>query len=115
MTSISKGAIGAIAISWMTIGCNQSNAELDSTKQQLQQVTTERDSLKAQLDAANQQNAAAQQQIAQLKSAPTPTVAPSTETTTAQNEKLSHAPKSERAAAVPEAKKQEIKAKHRAM
>jgi outer membrane murein-binding lipoprotein Lpp len=114
MTSIGKGAIGAIAISWLAIGCNQSNAELDSTKQQLQQVSAERDSLKTQLDAANQQNAAAQQQIAQLKSAPAATVEHSTEAATAQNEKLSHPPK-EHAAAAPEAKKQEIKAKHRAM
>jgi outer membrane murein-binding lipoprotein Lpp len=51
------------------VGCDQSKAELDSTKQQLQAVTAERDSLKSQLDATKAQLAAAQQQMDQMKAA----------------------------------------------
>ena len=59
-------------------GCDQSKAELDSTKQQLQAVTAERDSLKSQLDATKAQLAAAQQQMDQMKqAAATPPTAPS--------------------------------------
>lgn len=43
--------------------CDQSKAELESTKQQLQTVSLERDNLKAQLDASKQQTAALAQQI----------------------------------------------------
>src|SRR3954447_12211465 len=49
------------------MGCDQSKAELDSTKQQLQAVTTERDGLKTQLDTAKQQTAALQAQVADLQ------------------------------------------------
>jgi hypothetical protein len=110
MRFINQSAICAIAFTWLAIGCNASNREADSTKQQLQQVTSERDSLRAQLDTAKRENAAAQQQIAQLTSAAAAT--PANETTTAQNEKMSHPPK--HGAAV-EAKRQKISAKHRAM
>jgi septal ring factor EnvC (AmiA/AmiB activator) len=43
--------------------CDQSKAELESTKQQLQTVSMERDNLKAQLDASKQQTAALAKQI----------------------------------------------------
>ena len=43
--------------------CDQSKAELEATKQQLQTVSLERDNLKAQLDASKQQTAALAQQI----------------------------------------------------
>ena len=44
-------------------GCDQSKAELESTKQQLQNTIVERDNLRAQLDASKQQAAALSQQI----------------------------------------------------
>ncbi len=48
-------------------GCDQSKAELDSTKQQLTAITAERDSLKTQLDAAKQQATAMQAQVTDLQ------------------------------------------------
>ena len=52
-----KNVVGAAA-SIGLVGCDQSKAELDSTKQQLATVTTERDSLKTQLAAASTGDAA---------------------------------------------------------
>jgi septal ring factor EnvC (AmiA/AmiB activator) len=43
--------------------CDQSKAELESTKQQLQTTIMERDNLRAQLDASKKQTAALAQQI----------------------------------------------------
>jgi hypothetical protein len=53
------------------VGCDQSKAELDSTKTQLTAVTGERDGLKTQLTAAQQQVTALQAQVAQLQAAAT--------------------------------------------
>src|SRR6476469_6963127 len=65
-----KNVVGALALIGLGLaGCDQSKAELDSTKQQLQAVTAERDSLKTQLDSTKQQLAAAQQQMDQMKQA----------------------------------------------
>lgn len=65
-----KNVVGALLLAGLGLaGCDQSKAELDSTKQQLQTVTAERDSLKTQLDATKAQLAAAQQQIDQMKQA----------------------------------------------
>jgi septal ring factor EnvC (AmiA/AmiB activator) len=65
-----KAGMGALALVVMALtGCDQSKAELETTKQQLTTVTSERDALKSQLDAAKTQLAAAQQQIDQLKAA----------------------------------------------
>jgi chromosome segregation ATPase len=65
-----KSLVGALALmSLGVVGCDQSKAELDSTKQQLQAVTAERDSLKSQLDTTKAQLAAAQQQMDQMKAA----------------------------------------------
>jgi outer membrane murein-binding lipoprotein Lpp len=65
-----KNVVGALALIGLGLaGCDQSKAELDSTKQQLQAVTAERDSLKTQLDSTKQQLAAAQQQMEQMKQA----------------------------------------------
>lgn len=75
-----RNVMGALVLAGLgLIGCDQSKAELDSTKQQLQSVTAERDSLKTQLDSTKQQLAAAQQQIDQAKAAQAapPAMAPS--------------------------------------
>ena len=62
--------IGVLALAGFgLVGCDQSKAELDSTKQQLTAVTAERDSLKTALDQAKAQAAALQQQIDQAKAA----------------------------------------------
>jgi len=47
------------------VGCDK--AELEATKQQLQTVSLERDSLKTQLDASKQQNAALTLQVNNLQ------------------------------------------------
>ncbi len=58
--------ISALAILCATAGCDQSKAELEATKQTLQTLTGERDGLKTQLAAANQQLTGLRQQVADL-------------------------------------------------
>ncbi len=48
-------------------GCDQSKAELDTTKQQLTAITAERDGLKSQLDAAKQQVTTLTAQVTDLQ------------------------------------------------
>ena len=50
------------------LGCDASKAELDRTKQTVASLTAERDSLKTQLDQANQRNSQLQQQLTDLQS-----------------------------------------------
>src|SRR6185312_2305618 len=59
------------------VGCDQSKAELDSTKTTLASVTTERDNLKTQLATAQQQLDATKAELAKAKAAAaaTPAVA----------------------------------------
>jgi septal ring factor EnvC (AmiA/AmiB activator) len=67
-----RNLVGALVVASLglgTVGCDQSKAELDSTKQQLQSAQAERDSLKTQLDQTKQQLAAVQQQLDQMKAA----------------------------------------------
>ena len=77
MRSLSKMLLGAVAMSAL-IGCGPSEdseagkAELASTKQQLDTVTAERDSLKTELESTKQQLTAVQDQLAQAKAAPPP-------------------------------------------
>jgi len=65
-----KNVLGALLlVSVGLVGCDQSKAELETTKTQLTSVTAERDALKTQLDSTKQQLAAAQQQLDQMKQA----------------------------------------------
>jgi len=88
-----KAGMGALALVVMALtGCDQSKAELETTKQQLTTVTSERDALKSQLDAAKTQLAAAQQQIDQLKAtAAAPAAAPAPEAAAAPAKGEHHA------------------------
>jgi septal ring factor EnvC (AmiA/AmiB activator) len=54
-------ATGALA------GCDQSKAELEATKQQLQTVTMERDSLKTELQESKQRAVTLQRQLADIQ------------------------------------------------
>ena len=95
-----KTIMGVLVLATLgLVGCDQSKAELDSTKQQLQSVTAERDSLKTQLDQTKAQLAAAQQQLDQMKQA---AAAPAT-------------PPSGAAATPKEQLNEESKKQHRAM
>jgi len=49
------------------LGCDPSKAELDKTKQELQTVTAERDSLKSQLDQVNGRIATMTQQMSDMQ------------------------------------------------
>jgi uncharacterized protein (DUF3084 family) len=57
----------ALAIMCATAGCDASKPELEATKQTLQTVTGERDGLKTQLAAANQQMAGLRAQVTDLQ------------------------------------------------
>ena len=70
------GITSVLAVLLGVSGCDQSKAELDSTKQQLQTVTTERDNLKSQLDAANQQLTTLRQQLADAQAKDAAAAAP---------------------------------------
>jgi hypothetical protein len=70
MEGVMTRIIGMLALVGVgLVACDQSKAELESTKQQLTAVTTERDSFKSQLDQAKQQLAALQQQLDAAKAA----------------------------------------------
>jgi outer membrane murein-binding lipoprotein Lpp len=113
-----KNVVGALALIGLGLaGCDQSKAELDSTKQQLQAVTAERDSLKTQLDSTKQQLAAAQQQMDQMKQAQAapPAAPPSGAAATPAKEHHPSAKKEPPAPTVKEIEKQEIKKSKSAM
>ena len=66
--SITKSLFVPVLLASIALaGCDQSKAELESTKQQLQIVSGERDVLKTQLDASKQQAAALTQQVNNLQ------------------------------------------------
>jgi septal ring factor EnvC (AmiA/AmiB activator) len=60
-----------VAGAFTASSCDQSKAELDSTKTQLEQVSKERDQLKSQLDSTKQQMATMQAQLDKAKQSPT--------------------------------------------
>lgn len=77
-----RKVLGTLALVAGFAGCDQSKAELDSTKQQLTAVTTERDALKSQIDAAKMQATTCQTQLDAMKAAqaaPPPAPAPAPE------------------------------------
>src|SRR5215208_2197945 len=64
--SITKSLFAPVLFASLALaGCDK--AELESTKQQLQTVSLERDNLKTQLDASKQQSAALTQQVNSLQ------------------------------------------------
>jgi septal ring factor EnvC (AmiA/AmiB activator) len=78
-------SLSALAFVCALAGCDQSKAELDATKTQLQTVSAERDGLKTQLAATSQQIAGLRQQVADLQAklaqaaAPAPAPEPAAE------------------------------------
>lgn len=116
-----KNVMGALVLASLgLVGCDQSKAELDSTKQQLTSVTAERDSLKTQLDQTKAQLAAAQQQLDQMKQAAAAPATPPSGAAAAPAKEPHHASKGGETKAPPApTPKQEIKEEskkaHRAM
>jgi septal ring factor EnvC (AmiA/AmiB activator) len=66
MTKILSVAVVLVATAALT-ACDQSKAELDSTRHQLQTMTMERDSLKTQLEESKQRAAVLGQQVAEIQ------------------------------------------------
>jgi septal ring factor EnvC (AmiA/AmiB activator) len=68
---MSMTKILGVAVALVTIGglaaCDQSKAELDATRRQLQTMTMERDSLKTQLEDSKQRAAVLGQQVAEIQ------------------------------------------------
>ena len=64
------GIFVLVAGAFAASGCDQSKAELDSTKAQLEQVGKERDLLKSQLESTKQQMATMQAQLDKAKQPP---------------------------------------------
>ena len=61
--------VTALLLFGVTVACDPSKPELDKAKQQLQQVTADRDSLKSQLEAAETKITGLQQENTTLKTA----------------------------------------------
>ena len=68
---MSKTKMLGVAVALLMTGgltaCDQSKAELDSTRRQLQTMTMERDSLKGQLEDSKRRAAVLQQQVAEIQ------------------------------------------------
>jgi hypothetical protein len=64
--------VSVLAVFGLAVGCDQSKPELDKTKQTLAQVTSERESLKAQLEQSEAKVAGLQQRISTLEAAAKP-------------------------------------------